>query len=149
MLRTDNGTEFVNHTLGRYLRSLGIIHQSNCVYTPQQNGLVERKHRHLLNSARALRFHAGLPITFWGDCLMAATYLINRTPTAVYGNKSSYEIIYKTSTDYEQLCVFGCLCFATIVPQSADKFVARSIKEVFLGYPYAKKGYKVLNLDTK
>lgn len=149
VLRTDNGTKFVNQTLAAYLSSLGIIHQSSCVYTPQQNGLVERKHRHLLNCARALRFHAGLPIIFWGDCLMAAAYLINRTPTAVLDHKSPYEILYQSVPEYDQLRVFGCLCYATIVPQPPDKFAPRSVKGVFLGYPYAKKGYKVLNLDTK
>lgn len=58
VLRTENGTEFMNNTVKEFLNKLGIIHQSSCVYTPQQNGLVERKHRHVLNCARALRFHA-------------------------------------------------------------------------------------------
>lgn len=74
-LRIDNGTEFMNTSVTKFLTALGIIHQSSCVYTPQQNGLVERKHRHLLNCARALRFHAGLPVHFWGDFLLTATYL--------------------------------------------------------------------------
>lgn len=80
-LRTDNGTEFVNKELSHALVHHGITHQKSCVYTPQQNGIVERKHRQLHNTARALRTHVGLPLHFWGDCLMTTTYLINRTPT--------------------------------------------------------------------
>lgn len=139
-LRTDNGTEFVNSSLDSHLLSLGIIHQTSCVYTPQQNGLVERKYRHLLNCAWALRFHAGLPIIFWGDCLLAAAYLINRTPTPVLNYKSPYEVLFGTVPEYDNLRVLGCLCYATMVPQPSDKFAPRSIKGVFLGYPYAKNG---------
>lgn len=148
VIRTDNGTELCNKTVDSFLKGLGIIHQQSCVYTPQQNGLVERKHRNLLNCARALRFHASLPILFWGDCILTAAYLVNRTPTVVLQNRSPFEVLFNTSPDYDSLRVFGSLCYATVVPQPADKFAARAIKGVFLGYPYNKKGYKVLNLDT-
>ncbi|GKC94116.1 pyridoxal 5'-phosphate synthase-like subunit PDX1.2, partial [Tanacetum coccineum] len=67
-LRSDNGTEIVNNDCLAYLRKQGIVHQRSMVYTPQQNAIVERKHRHLLDTARALKFHSGLPNKFWGDC---------------------------------------------------------------------------------
>lgn len=76
VLRTDNDTEFINKRLSRFSLEKGILHQTSCVYTPQQNGLVECKHRHILNCARALRFHVGLPVVFWGDCLLTTVYLI-------------------------------------------------------------------------
>ena len=65
-LRSDNGTEIVNKDCLAYLRKQGIVHQKSMVYTPQQNAIVERKHRHLLDTARALKFHASLPNKFWG-----------------------------------------------------------------------------------
>lgn len=76
----DDGSEFVNHKLTVCLAEFGIVHQTTCVYTPQQNGLMECKHRHLLTYARALHFHATLPIVLWGDWFLTAAYLINRTP---------------------------------------------------------------------
>lgn len=66
-LRSDNGTEFTNSVFQRFLQQEGIVHETSCVGTPQQNGRVERKHRHILNVARALRFQANLPISFWGE----------------------------------------------------------------------------------
>lgn len=59
------------------------------------NGLVECKHRHLLNCAKALIFHVSLPIRFWGDFLLTASYLINRTPTCVLNNKSPFEVFFR------------------------------------------------------
>ena len=63
-VRSDNGTEFV--CLTKYFAEQGILHQTSCVNTPQQNGRVERKHRHILNVARSLLFQVNLPVSFWG-----------------------------------------------------------------------------------
>lgn len=85
-LRSDNGTEFM--CLSKFFRKEGIIHETSCVGTPQQNGRVERKHRHILNVARALRFQVGLPIEFGVECSLTACYLINRTPSKFLGTRN-------------------------------------------------------------
>ena len=82
VLRSDNGQEFL--CLKDFYAQHGMLHQTSCVDTPQQNGRVERKHKHVLNVARALRFQANLSIDFWGECVLTACHLINRTPTPVY-----------------------------------------------------------------
>ncbi|KAJ9538263.1 LOW QUALITY PROTEIN: hypothetical protein OSB04_030996 [Centaurea solstitialis] len=146
--RTDNGTEFVNHKFSQFTKGMGIIHQTSCVYTPQQNGVVERKHRHLLNVARALLFQSGLPLNMWHECILTATYLINRTPSSVLNGKSPYEMVYGHSPNLDHLRNFGCLCFA-VIPNIADKFASRAQKCVFLGYSSSKKGYRLASLDTK
>jgi len=84
-IRTDTGKEFFNHECVALFSSLGILHESSCVYTPQQNGVVERKHRHLLEVARALKFQASIRDNFWGDCVLTAAYLINRMPSKILG----------------------------------------------------------------
>lgn len=60
--------------------SLGIVHETNCVDSPQQNGKVERRHRKLLEMARAIRFQSGIPVQYWGECVMVAVHVTNRLP---------------------------------------------------------------------
>lgn len=82
------------------------------------------------------------PFVFWGDSLLTDVYLINRTPTALLQGKCHYEVLFEITPDYDHLCVVGSLCYATIVPQSGDRFAARAVKGVFLGYPFSKKGIR-------
>lgn len=90
-----------------------IIHQTPCPHIPQQNGVVERKHRHLLETSRALLFQSKSPLKFWGDCVLTATYLINRFPSPLLGNQIPYELLYGHPPSYFYLKSFGCLCFST------------------------------------
>ncbi|XP_023734895.1 uncharacterized protein LOC111882761 [Lactuca sativa] len=144
---SDNGTEFLNHKMKQLFESKGILHQTSCVHTPQQNGIVERKHRHILNVARSLIFQSGLPLKYWGEAVLTSVFLINRTPTSVLNGASPYELVYISSPVFDKLRVFGCLCFATKLNNS-DKFFERADKCVFLGYSSDKKGYRVPSLDT-
>ncbi|KAL3647015.1 hypothetical protein CASFOL_007983 [Castilleja foliolosa] len=146
VVRSDNGTEFI--CLKKFFTEQGIIHQTSCIATPQQNGRVERKHRHILNVARALLFQASLPIRFWGESVMTSSYLINRTPSMLHGGKTPFELLYGHAPRYDELRIFGCLCFAHRVDRSKDKFKERSRKCVFLGYPYGKKGWRVYDVET-
>ncbi|XP_076950389.1 uncharacterized protein LOC143623340 [Bidens hawaiensis] len=95
--RSDNGTEFVNTQMQMFVNNNGISHQTSCIHTPQRNGIVERKHRHLLNIARFLLFESGVPLNFWSECVLTATYLINRTPSSVLDVISS-----RTNPDDEE-----------------------------------------------
>ncbi|KAL1194230.1 Retrovirus-related Pol polyprotein from transposon RE1 [Cardamine amara subsp. amara] len=147
VVRSDNGTEFTSLT--KEFRELGIIHQTSCVGTPQQNGRVERKHRHILNVARSLLFQSSLPIKFWGESVLTAAYLINRTPSRVLNGKTPFELIYGKPPAYDELKVFGCLAFAHKQRRDGDKFDARSRKCIFVGYPFGKKGWNLYDLDTK
>ncbi|KAK2405521.1 putative mitochondrial protein [Trifolium repens] len=147
IFRSDNGTEFT--CMKNYFLDHGIIFQSSCIGTPQQNGRVERKHRHILNVARALRFQGHLPIEFWGECVLTAGYLINRTPSVVLGEKSPYEVLHGHAAPLEHLRVFGSLCYAHNQGRKGDKFASRSRKCVFVGYPYGKKGWRLYDLEAK
>ncbi|CAF1901098.1 BnaCnng51620D [Brassica napus] len=121
VIRSDNGTEFM--VLTKYFQKTGIIHQTSCVDTPQQNGRVERKHRHILNVARACLFQSKLPITFWGESILAAAHIINHTPSQVLDGKTPYEILHGSPPVYDLLCVFGCLAYAHRRARDKDKFV--------------------------
>lgn len=79
VVQSDNGGEFI--CMKSYFASEGILHQTSCVYMPQQNGCVERNHRHILNVAHYSMFQANLPIRFWGECVLTAYHLINCIPS--------------------------------------------------------------------
>ena len=145
-IRSDNGSEFI--CLRTFFQEKGIIHETSCVGTPQQNGRVERKHRHILNVARALRFQASFPIEMWDECVLAACYLINRTPSTTLAGKTPFEKLYNRPPPLHHLRVFGCLCYVHNQHHGGDKFATRSSKSVFVGYPYGKKGWRVYNLET-
>ena len=145
MVRSDNGTEFM--ALTSYFREHGIVHQTSYVATPQQNGRVERKHRHILNVSRAIMFQASLPIKFWGEAVLTAAYLINRTPSSVHKGRSPYEILHGVKPDYKQLRVFGLACYVHRAAREKDKFGSRSRQCVFVGFSFGKKGWKVYDMD--
>ena len=71
-IRTNNGKEF---KFDQFYATRGIVHQTSRVETPQQNSIVERKHQHILNVARALLFQANLPKIFWSYAVTHSVYL--------------------------------------------------------------------------
>lgn len=83
-----------------FFASKGIVHEKSCVYTPQQNSVVERKYHHILNVGRALKFQAYVPLSYWGYCVKHATLLINLTPSAIIHNKTLYELLYQKPPDH-------------------------------------------------
>lgn len=80
-IRSDSGGEFVNHTMSEFLKDHGIQHQLSCPHTPEQNGCVERKHRHLVETSRTLLTAYGVPHVYWVEVFSTVIYLINRMPT--------------------------------------------------------------------
>ena len=117
----------------------GVIFQHSCVHTPQQNGMVEHKHSHILQAACALRFQANLPRSFWGECALTSVHIISRLPSPILSFKTHFELLYSKSPSFSHLRVFGCLAYATNVKIS-HKFDVRAIAALFISYPLGKKG---------
>ncbi|XP_071712191.1 uncharacterized protein [Rutidosis leptorrhynchoides] len=124
VIRTDNGTEFLNSQMKNFTNKKGIVHQTTIAHTPQQNGLVERKHRHLLNVARSLMFQGGIPLYLWTECILTATYLINRIPSKLLAGLSPFQKIYGSEPSLSHIRNYGCLVFSKILDES-DKFKPR------------------------
>ncbi|RVX02081.1 Copia protein [Vitis vinifera] len=155
ILKSDNAKEYFTSSLSTYLQNHGIIHISSCVDTPQQNGVAERKNRHLLEVARCLMFSSNVPNNFWGEAILTATYLINRMPSRVLTFQSPRQLFLKqfphtraASSDLP-LKVFGCTAFVHVYPQNRSKFALRSNKFIFLGYSPTQKGYKCYSPTNK
>ncbi|GJT67899.1 neutral alpha-glucosidase [Tanacetum coccineum] len=104
-VQTDWGGEFRN--LASFFSSLGIIHRRSCPHTSEQNGFVERRNRHVVETGLTLLAQACVPQRFWHYAFDTAVYLINRMPSRTSTNKSPFEHIFKRSPDYSFLRVFG------------------------------------------
>jgi hypothetical protein len=146
IIRSDNGPEFLMHD---FYSSHGILHQTSCVESPQQNGRVERKHQHILNVARALLYQSNLPKHFWSYAVLHATYIINRICTPVLNDKSPYEMLFDTLPDLNELKVFGSLVYASTLNVHRTKLSPRGRKCIFLGYKQGVKGSILFYLDSK
>ena len=154
ILRSDNGTEYFNQYLGNFLKQKGVQHQSTCRHTPQQNGVAERKNRHLLEVCRALMISMHVPKYLWGDSVLTATYLINRVPSRILSHKTPIHCLKQFFPNNRlisnlPLKVFGSTVFVHIPDLLRSKLDARAEKCVFIGYPPNKKGYKCFNPLTK
>ncbi|XXG61102.1 hypothetical protein AAC387_Pa04g2839 [Persea americana] len=125
----------------QFLQNKGIISQRSCPYTPQQNGVAERKNRHLLDVTRSLLLESSVPTRFWVEALATAVHLINRMPTTTLENQSPYYRLYKTTPSYDDLHVFGSTCFVHLPSSERTKLTAQSAQCVFLGYAPFQKGF--------
>ncbi|RVW98549.1 Retrovirus-related Pol polyprotein from transposon RE1 [Vitis vinifera] len=126
-----------------------ILHQSSCAHTPQQNGVAERKNRHLVETARTLLLHSHVPFRFWGDAVLTACYLINRMPSSVLHDQIPHSLLFLDQPLYFlPPRVFGCTCFVHILTPGQDKLSAKAMKCLFLGYSRFQKGYRCYSLET-
>jgi len=144
-LQVDGGGEFTSKLFLTFLRDHGISHQISCPYTPQQNGVVERNHRHIVAMGLCLLAQSRLSHSFWVEAFSTAVFLINRLPTPKLDHISPYEKLLQRTPDYAFLKSFGCACFPHMVPYNRHKLSFKSVPCVFIGYDDHYKGYRCLD----
>ncbi|RVW65710.1 Retrovirus-related Pol polyprotein from transposon TNT 1-94 [Vitis vinifera] len=145
----DNAREYFSAQFTSFMSHHGILHQSSCAHTPQQNGVAERKNRHLVETARTLLLHSHVPFRFWGDAVLTACYLINRMPSSVLHDQIPHSLLFPDQPLYFlPPRVFGCTCFVHILTPGQDKLSAKAMKCLFLGYSKLQKGYRCYSLET-
>ena len=155
IFHSDNSREYFNQYLGPFFQEKGIVHQSPCVDTPQQNAIAERKNHHILEVAKALMFTTEVPKYLWGEVIQIAIYSINRMPSRILKFKTPLNVLYECFPQTKLIFhldskVFGCVVFVHIHDYSCGKLDPRAIKCLFTGYPSNQKGYKCFDpLTTK
>ncbi|KAK3015718.1 hypothetical protein RJ639_005918 [Escallonia herrerae] len=148
ILRSDNAKEYMLGSFQNYMNQHGILHQSSCANTPAQNGVAERKNRHLLETARALLFQMKVPKPFWADAISTACFLINRMPSTVLNGDVPYSVLFPTKTLFPvEPRIFGSTCFVRDVRPHLTKLDPKALKCVFLGYSLLQKGYQCYSPD--
>ena len=145
--KTDNARDFFYYVLGPYLESNGIVHQSSCVDTPQQNSVAEHKNFHFLKVARSLLFTSHVPKRLWSDAILTTTYLINSMPSRVLKFKTQMQTLLETFPHSHlvsqiPLKIIGCIVFVHAHSPNQSKLEARATKCILIGYTSNKKGYK-------
>ncbi|GJT05617.1 retrotransposon protein, putative, ty1-copia subclass [Tanacetum coccineum] len=137
-LRSDHGGEYLSQEFLDHLRSHGIISQLTPPYTPQHNGVSERRNRTLLDMVRSMMSLTTLPMSFWGYALESAARILNMVPTKKV-NKTPYEMWHGKVPNLSYLKVWGCE--ALVKRDTPNKLESRSIKCIFVGYPKETMGY--------
>ncbi|GJT09653.1 putative RNA-directed DNA polymerase, partial [Tanacetum coccineum] len=137
-LRSDRGGEYLSQEFKEYLGKNGIVQHLTSPYTPQQNGVSERRNRTLLDMVRSMFNLTTLPLSFWDYALESAVRILNMVPTKKV-DKTPYEIWHGKAPNLSYLKVWGCEAY--VKRDSADKLQQRSVKCIFVGYPKETMGY--------
>jgi hypothetical protein len=147
-IRSDNGTEFKNSQIEGFLEEEGIKHEFSSPYTPQQNGVVERKNRTLLDMARTMLDEYKTLDQFWAEAINTACYSINRFYLYWILKKTSYELHTGKKPNVSYFRVFGSKCFILIKRGRKSKFAPKAVEGFLLGYDSNTRAYRVFNKCT-
>ena len=145
MLRTDNILESVKKDISTFCSKNKIIHQISCSHTFQQNRVVERKHRHILNVARTIIIHMSVLKYLWSNVVLSDYHLINMIPSSILNKRSPVSYLFPNKTRFSMTPrVFGCTSFVQSLSPGLNKLSPRSIKCVFVEYCRTKKDICVI-----
>jgi hypothetical protein len=147
-IRSNNRTEFKNSQIEGFLEEEGIKHEFSSPYTPQQNGVVERKNRTLLDMARPMLDEYKTLDRFWAEVINTACYSINRLYLHRILKKTSYELLTVKKPNVSYFRVFGSKCFILIKRGRKSKFAPKVVEGFLLGYDSNTRAYRVFNKST-
>jgi hypothetical protein len=147
-IRSDNGSEFKNYTLNDFLSEEGIQHQYSVAYTPQQNGVAERKNRTLMDMARSMLAEFKSPYNFWAKNISTACHSSNRLFLCKGLNMNPYEILTGSKPNTKYFRVFGCKCFFLRKGVRLGKFDPKALEGIFVSYGAESHTYRVFNKST-
>jgi transposase InsO family protein len=144
-IRSDNGSEFKNLQVEEFLEEEGIKHEFFAPYTPQQNGVVKRKNRTLIDMARTMLGEYKTPERFWSEAVNTTCHAINWLYLHRLLEKTSYELLTSNKPNVSYFRVFGSKCYILVKKGRHSKFAPKVVEGFLLGYNSNTKAYRVLN----
>nr|GEV82905.1 reverse transcriptase domain-containing protein [Tanacetum cinerariifolium] len=148
-IRTNNGTEYKNKTLAKFFDEVGITQQFSAARTPQQNGVVERRNRTLVEAARTMLTFANLPLFLWAEAIVTACFIQNHLIIHKRFDKTPYELMNKRKPNVKFFRVFGCRCYLLNDYEDVGKLKAKGDIGVFVGYSKESATFRIFNKRTR
>ncbi|GJR78106.1 retrovirus-related pol polyprotein from transposon TNT 1-94 [Tanacetum coccineum] len=139
-IHTDNGTEFINKDLTEYYERVSIFHQKTVSRTPQQNGVVERHNRTLVEAARTMLIFSKASMFLWAEAIATACNIQNRSFIHTRHIKTPYELVHDKKLDLTFFRVFSALCYPTNDSEDLGKLQPIIDIGIFVGYAPSQKG---------
>jgi transposase InsO family protein len=147
-LRTDGGGEYTGADFEAFLAARGIQHEFSAPYTPEQNGVAERKNRTLVEMARCLLRAAKLPVSFWAEAVSFANYVTNCLPTSAVPDMTPQEAWSGEKPNLSHLRTFGCRAFAHVPKNLRSKLDSKAKACLYLGPSFNSPAHRLLDLET-
>jgi hypothetical protein len=147
-IRSDSGKEFDNTNIEAYCDEVGIKHKVSVSYTPQQNGVVERKNRTLITLVRTMLDEYNTPQELWAEAINTTCYASNHLFPQKFLGKTPYELLNGKKPDVSFFRVFGCKCYIYKKRQHLGKFQRCCDIGFLVGYSSKSKAYRVFNHTT-
>lgn len=147
-MRCDNGGEYTSTAFKKFCSDNGIIIEYTVPYNPQMNGVSERMNRTICDKMRALLYESKLPEEFWGDAVLTATYLTNRSATVSLKSETPYEMWFGEKPNLSNLKVFGCKAFCHVPKEKRrGKLAFHGEQFIFVGYGF--NAYRLYDVRKK
>jgi hypothetical protein len=143
----DNGTEFRNASFDEFCLEHGIDQQFSAPRVSQQNGVMERKNRTLVEMARTMLDEHRTPRRFWADAISTACYISNLIFLRLILHLTPFELRFGRKPSVSHFRPFGCKCFV-LKCGNLDKFESCSFYGILLGYTPHGRSYRVYNFET-
>lgn len=147
--RTDRGGEFMSKDFTLYCEEAGIARHFTAPYSPQQNGVVERRNRTMIEMARSFLKQMNMPNYFWGEAVRHSIYILNRLPTRAITGITPYEAWCGEKPHVEHIKVFGCTAYMKVPGTNVKKLDDRSKAVIYLGKEPGTKAFRLYDLETR
>nr|GEX37539.1 retrovirus-related Pol polyprotein from transposon TNT 1-94 [Tanacetum cinerariifolium] len=128
---------------------VGISHETSVARSPQQNGVVERHNRTLIEAAHTMLIYAQSSLFLWAEVVATTCYTYNRFILCLRHGKTPYELLHGKLPDLSFLYVFGALCYLTNDSENLEKLQPKADIGIFIGYTPTKKAFQIYNRHTR